>query len=136
MATWWAQPKPVGGMTWQQTTIQNLISSSYPYDAADRSNEHCIHPSMRLARQPIIQPLEHIHGRVVGVARALRPGCLILCGPHSRLVDANEIDRQWLSSSGSLQDEVDRPAVNAKERRLFDMMPRVSVRWGVIERPL
>ena len=91
---------------------------------------------MRLAHQPIVQPLEHIHGRVAGVARAQHPGRFLLSGPHRRLVDANKIDRQRLRSSGSLQDEVDRPAVDAKERCLFDVMPCVSVWWSVIERPL
>jgi hypothetical protein len=97
---------------------------------------------MRLARQLIIQPLEDSNipmAAWLALPELRAPAALfIFCRSHSRLVDANKIDRQWPSSSGTLQDDVDRPSVNAKERRLFDMMPRIRPvgRHRVIERPL
>ena len=125
----WDQPKPVGG----SEDTEYRIYPSYPYDAADCSKEHGIDFSVCLARQPTVQLLKQVHN-LTTVART-QVGCLLLRGPHRRLVDSDKIDRQRLSSSRSLQDEVDRPAVNAKKRCLFDMVSRVSVRWSVIERP-
>lgn len=134
-STWMGPAQTVGRSSIRQwNNTEYRICSSYAYDAADRSKEHGIDFSMRLTRQPAIQLLKQVHD-LMAVARA-HVGCFcFLRGPHRRLVNTDKIDRHWLSSSRSLQDKVDRPAVNAKKRCLFDMVSRVSVRWSVIECP-
>ena len=115
-------------------TKQYRIRSSYAYNPADRSKKHDVDVPIRLAHQPTIQLLKQVHN-LMAVARTQVVCFHLLPGPHRRLVDTDKIDHQWLSSSCSLQDKVDRPAVNAIKRRLFDMVSRVSVRWSVVERP-
>ena len=109
----WDQPSPSDDPD-NKNNIKYRICSSYPYDAADRSKEHDVDISMRLALQPTIQLLKQAH-HLMAVAGTQVARFFLLPGPHRRLVDTDKIDRQRLSGSRSLQDKVDRPAVNSKK---------------------